>query len=249
MVVAEAQEHYDYEMRGSTKVPLYEEVVVYDAEGNKSIETRPKLLIPELQFQTLDLRDEATERQFLQTLRAMGVPISDKQLMVVVQTLTLPTKLKSTTKSLVKKTVQQQEAKMKTYTILRERNLPIPPDLKAEVESVLVPTGAPGAPGGGMASPGGLPNAGPADAGPGVPPTGPTGGPGEGIVMPGPPMGLGPGGMGGTVPGGGPPPVTVQLLVNHNRLPLSVGSKLGAVDPAAIAEHLAAQGDALAQAA
>lgn len=44
-------------------------------------------------------------------------------------------------------------------------------------------------------------------------------------------------------------PLLVQLLVNHNRLPLSVGSKLGAVDPAAIAEHLAAQGDALAQAA
>src|SRR4051812_23032156 len=56
-VVAEAQEHFDYEMRGKTKVPLFEEVVIYDEDGEKHIEQRPKLLIPELKFQTLDLRD------------------------------------------------------------------------------------------------------------------------------------------------------------------------------------------------
>lgn len=43
-------------------------------------------------------------------------------------------------------------------------------------------------------------------------------------------------------------PLAVQLLVNHNRLPLAVGAKLGAADPAVIAEHLQRQGEAMAQA-
>lgn len=203
LVVAEAQEHYDYEMRGSTKVPLYEEVVVYDTEGNKTIETRPKLLIPELQFQTLDLRDEASERQFMQSLRAMGVPISDQRLMVGVS-FEVEDEVHDYNEELVKKTVRQQEAKMKTYTILRERNLPIPPDLKAEVESVLQAPGSPGA----------LPPAATGTAGgppPGGGPTGPTGGPGESIVMPGAPPGLlGPGGIGNDMAGGGAPAATPQ---------------------------------------
>ena len=200
LVVAEAQEHYDYEMRGSTKVPLYEEVVVYDDDGNKSIETRPKLLIPELSFQTLDLRDEATERQFMQALRAMGVPISDRRLMVGVN-FDVEDEIEDSNEELVKKTVRQQEAKMKTYTILRERNLPIPPDLKAEVESVLQPPGSPSAlpPAATGGGPGG---------GPGGPPPG---GPGESIVMPEPPGGMmGPGGIGNDMSMGGAPAATPQ---------------------------------------
>lgn len=202
LVVAEAQEHYDYEMRGSTKVPLYEEVVVYDEEGNKTIETRPKLLIPELQFQTLDLRDEATERQFMQSLRAMGVPLSDKRLMVGVS-FEVEDEVEDYNEELVKKTVKQQEAKMKAYTILRERNLPIPPDLKAEVESVLQAPGSPGV------LPPAATGGGPPGAGGGAP--GPSGGPGESIVMPTPPAGLlGPGGMGNPMEGGGAPATSPQ---------------------------------------
>lgn len=205
LVVAEAQEHYDYEMRGSTKVPLYEEVVVYDAEGNKTIETRPKLLIPELQFQTLDLRDEASERQFMQSLRAIGVPLSDKRMMPGVS-FDIEDEIHDYNEELVKKTVQQQEAKMKAYTILRERNLPIPPDLKAEVESVLQAPGSPGA-----LPPAATGTAGMDGAPPGGGPTGPTGGPGEGVVMPGAPAGLlGPGGLGNDMAGGGAPAATPQ---------------------------------------
>jgi len=203
LVVAEAQEHYDYEMRGSTKVPLYEEVVIYDPDGNKRIETRPKLLIPELSFQTLDLRDEATERQFMQALRAMGVPISDRRLMVGVN-FDVEDEIEDTNEELVKKTVRQQEAKMKTYTILRERNLPIPPDLKAEVESVLQQPGTPG-----VLPPAATGMAG-QDPGAGGPPAGP-GGPGESIVMPTPPAGMmGPGGIGNDMSMGGAPAATPQ---------------------------------------
>lgn len=195
LVVAEAQEHYDYEMRGTTKVKLMEEVVIYDEEGEAHIETRPKLLVPELQFQTLDLRDEATERQFLQTLRTMGVPISDQKLMVGVH-FDVADEEDDYNEELVRKTVKQQEAKMKAYKILKTRNLPIPPDLKAEVESVLAPPGA---------NPGVLPPTGPTPPGGGAGPA--ASGPGESIVMPDPPGGgdMGPTG-GPPVPGGGPPP-------------------------------------------
>jgi hypothetical protein len=94
---------------------------------------------------------------------------------------------------------------MKTYKILQARGLPIPSDLKAEVEAVL---------GGGeeQPSPGGLPGM-PGGAGPGAPPGagGPMGGPGEGIVMPPAPPGLMPpgqlmgGGLGPTGVGMGAP--------------------------------------------
>ncbi|WP_231379196.1 hypothetical protein [Candidatus Solirubrobacter pratensis] len=204
MVVAEAQGHYEYETRGQTRVPVMEEVVEHDAEGKKVIVERHKLLIPELRFQTLDLRDEATERQFLQTLRTMGVPISDKSMLIGVD-FDIEDEINDYNEELVKKTVAQQEAKMKTYKVLHEKNLPIPPDLKAEVETVLqgsMPI-APGTPGPG--APGGMPMAGP-PMGPdaGGPPM-PGGTPGDSIVMPPPPGGmLGPGGFGDSVPGGGP---------------------------------------------
>lgn len=44
-------------------------------------------------------------------------------------------------------------------------------------------------------------------------------------------------------------PIMVQLLVNHKRLPVEVGQKLGAMDPALIEQHLQARGEAMAAAA
>lgn len=209
LVVAEAQGHYDYEKRGDQRYDVWEEVVEYDDDGKKEIKEKRKLLVPEMKFQTLDLRDEATERQFLQSLRAMGVPIPDDKLMVGIDG-DFKDLVDEYDEELVQKTIRQQEAKMKTYNILQTRNLPIPPDLKAEVDTVLNPNAAAQPGGGGMGGMGGGPG------GPGGPPGGPGGGPGgERIVMPpappgiGPPggvPGLGPGGVGGPVPGGGPPP-------------------------------------------
>lgn len=203
LVVAEAQGHYDYDNKGETRVPVYEEVVIYDEEtGEKRIEERHKLLIPELEFETLDLRDEATERQFLQTMRTMGVPIPDNKLMVGIQD-DISDYVDEYNDELVEKTIKQQEAKMKTYKALKTAGLPIPPDLKAEVESVIN--------GDQPASPGALPMGGPMPGGlPGGPGGGPPspGGPGESIVMPSPPGGM----LGPTaqppVPGGGPPAIS-----------------------------------------
>lgn len=210
-IVAEAHEHFDYIKKGDKRIPITQEVMVENEEtGERELKTVKKPLYPELKFATLDLRDEATERQFLQTLRAMGVPIPDQKLMVGIDK-DIDDLVEDYNRELIKKTLAQQEAKVKAYTALQAANLPIPPDLKAEVEAVLQEQPA----GGGMPPPPGLgggrlPNMPGGAGGPGGPPGlggSPMGGMGEKIMVPPPPPGLlGPGGMGGTVPGGGPPP-------------------------------------------
>jgi hypothetical protein len=161
-------------------------------------------LIPDMTFQTLDLRDEATEREFLQSLRGMGVPIPDQDLMVGIRW-KIKDKIEAYNEELKQKTIYQQQAKMDTYMALTAKNLPVPLDLRTEVESVLqTGQGAAGAagpsapgmempPGGGqeMGPPGG--GLTPGVSAPGIPP----GAPGQGIVMPAAPD--------AGVPGGGPP--------------------------------------------
>lgn len=207
-IVAQAQRHHDYEVRGQTRIPIMEHVREITEDGEVRIVERPKLLIPKLKFQTLDLRDEATERQFLQTLRGMGVPIPDSKLAVGIDWARDTGAMTETyNKERKQMTIAQQRAKMDTYTALKAEGLPIPADLKAEVESVLgMESPAPGGAAG--ASPGGS-----SPAGASGPPGGPGAGsaPGGGIMMPPPPGGgLGPGAAGGTPAGGGPPPTAPQ---------------------------------------
>jgi hypothetical protein len=202
MVVAEAQQHYDYERRGQTRVPIYETVVEWDDEGNKHLVRKPKLLVPDLVFATFDLRDEATERQFLMTLRQAGVPLPDDKLMVGVSWKN-DDYIEQYNRDVMHKTISQQRAKMDTYIACVIQGLPVPMDLKYEVESVLQggtgPAGAPpGAPGGGEGAQPPSMMSGP----PGAPTGDMMGGPKPGGGAP--PM-LGPG-PGGAPPGGGPPP-------------------------------------------
>ena len=200
-VVAEAQEHWAYEKRGNHRVPIMEEVVEYDEEGNKHIVTKHKLMIPDLEFQTLDLRDEATQRQFFQSLRAMGLPIPDQKLMIGVKH-DIRELVDEYNDELMYKTINQQQAKVETWKALDRANLPIPPDLDAEVRSVM---------GGDQVQPPAGPEVGGPPGGPGGPPPGgpggdamggpPPGGAGGGIVMPESPEGLA-GGVGGAPAGG-----------------------------------------------
>lgn len=234
LVIAEAQGHQEYERKGQTRIPVFEKIVIFNEDGEKEIRKVPKLLVPELKFATFDLRDEATERKFLQDLRMMGVPIPDDKLMMGVGW-----KFKETVEEynseLKEKTIAQQRAKMETYIALTVQGLPVPLDLKAECESVLlhgagagggIPQGAaPPGGGGGMGGP------------PGGPPGGPGGGPGGSpIVMPPPPPGIGqgPGGAGTAPPGGGPPvmqpnqggpPGTVPPVSNERRPGLTYNTR------------------------
>jgi hypothetical protein len=195
MVVAEAQDHWAYERKGQTRVPIWETVVEWDEEGNKILKRKHKLTCPELVFSTFDLRDEATERQFLQGLRMQGVPIPDDKLMIGVSWKNQDY-ITAYNEDIKKKTVAQQRAKMDTYIALVIQGLPVPADLKAEVEGVLtggtgatMPPGGEGAPpGGGMGGPEGPPPGGGGDIG--------------GMGGPLPELGSGPG---TAPPGGGPP--------------------------------------------
>lgn len=132
-IVAEAQEHYDYEKRGETRIPIKEEVLEYDEDGNEMIVEKNKLLIPELRMKVLDLRDEATQRQFLQALKQQGVPIPDQDIAMGMH-YNFEEALGKVQEEMIQKTVAQQEAKVKTYDILSAKGLPIPADLKAEIE-------------------------------------------------------------------------------------------------------------------
>lgn len=85
-IIAEAQEHYDYDLKGGVRVPIYEHIEQVNEEtGEKEIVRVPKLLIPEPEFATLNIRDEATERNFLSQLKELGVPISDGKLAIGVE--------------------------------------------------------------------------------------------------------------------------------------------------------------------
>lgn len=211
-IVAEAQGHYDYEKRGQTRVPIMEEVIEWDDDGEPHIVEKHKLLVPDVEMESLDLRDEATERQYLQTLRSMGVPISDERMMIGLNFEYIDS-LDEMQEEMIQKTVAQQMAKLQTYKILRAQGLSIPPDLKMELEG-----GGGGPAGGGMpmpGGPGGMPGGGGGiDIGAPIP----TGG---GIVMPPAPPGLG-GGMPpvgpptiGTIPAG--PPGNVPPISNERR--------------------------------
>jgi hypothetical protein len=183
LMVAEAQGFYDYEKKGDKRIPIMEEHVEYDEEGNPRIVKKRKLLIPEMNMKVLDLRDEATQRQFFGTLKQAGVPISDKTFMVGMPT-TFEEELESATEEAIQKTIAQQEGKVKLYKILRIKNVPIPAALAAEVAGMV--EGMPGA------------FEGPQGMRPDV------GGPGEQFLMPSEPGAMGSMGPGGLRPGGPP---------------------------------------------
>lgn len=132
-IVAEAQEHYDYEKRGDSRVPIMEEVLEIDEHGHEVIVEKNKLLIPDMRMKVLDLRDEATQRQFFQALKQQGVPIPDQDIAMGMH-YDFEESLEKTEEEMIQKTVAQQEAKVKTYNILVAKGLPVPADLKQEIE-------------------------------------------------------------------------------------------------------------------
>lgn len=206
-VLRAAQGEYD-ELISTWISPKWDEVssikVIYDVptwslgiDGNHTHITEGLVT-----HNTFDLRDEATERQFLMELRQMGVPLPNADLLIGVDW-KYKDKIDEYNTELKEQTIAQQQAKMETYYALTVKGLPVPLDLKAECESVLIhgPGSGGGAPQGqqGGGAPGGPPGGPPPPGGPGEPP-----GPGA-QVMPPPPPGLGPG-PGTAPPGGGPPP-------------------------------------------
>lgn len=133
MVVAEAQEHYDYEIRGGKRYPIMEEVLEADEEGNYRIVEQPKLLIPDLHFKSMNMRSETEERQFIEALRQSGVAISNQTRLTNVP-IDLDEELDRVKEEQVQAAVKAQEARKETYLALRDQGLPIPEDLRNDFE-------------------------------------------------------------------------------------------------------------------
>ena len=130
-IVAEVQGHYDYEEIDGQKQYITESVLRKNPETGEIEEVQEYiLLIPEVRFATLNLRDEAQERQFLLQLKAAGVPISDKALAV-----NLPVDMDEENDSIfeetVKKYLNEATAKKRALEAIKEKGLPVPPELAA----------------------------------------------------------------------------------------------------------------------
>lgn len=136
-VIAEAQEHFDYEVKGGLRIPLYREVVEEDPEtGEQRIVRAPKLLIPDPIFATLNLRDENTERQFYMMLKQSGVPVSDKALAVNIQ-IDFEQELEREAEETFKKGLAKAQAFDKLQKVCDQQRLPYPPELAAHLEATL----------------------------------------------------------------------------------------------------------------
>ena len=136
-VIAEAQGHYDYDMKGGLRVPIYREIVETDEEtGREYIRKVPKLLIPDVKFSTLNLRDEAQERAFIAQLKAMGVPVSDKTLSVNID-MEFEQELERQADESVAKLMASAQAMSKVQKLCDAQNLPYPPELAQHLMSTL----------------------------------------------------------------------------------------------------------------
>lgn len=132
LIVAEAQEHYDYEERNGRRYVITEEILEVDEEtGEERIVEQPKLLIPDIQFRTMNLRDEEVERQFLEALAQTGVPVSIKTRLTNIP-IDFDDEIERRKDEQVKLAVAEQEVRKAQYKALRDANLPIPQDLKID---------------------------------------------------------------------------------------------------------------------
>lgn len=136
-VIAEAQGHYDYDLKGGVRVPIYREIVEVDPEtGEEYIRKVPKLLIPDVKFSTLNLRDEAQERAFISQLKSMGVPVSDKTLAVNID-MEFDQELERQAEESVAKLMATAQAMKKVQDLCDAQNLPYPPELAQHLMSTL----------------------------------------------------------------------------------------------------------------
>jgi hypothetical protein len=133
LVVAEAQEHYDYDERNGKRYVKMEEILEIDEKGNEYIVEQPKLLIPDLKMKTMNIKDEESEREFFEALRAAGVPISMKTRLMNVP-IEFDDEVEQSMTEQVELAVKEQETRREMFKALREKGLPIPADLRADFE-------------------------------------------------------------------------------------------------------------------
>lgn len=133
LVVAEAQGHWDYEERGGRKYPIMEEVLEVDENGETHIVEQPKLLVPDLKLQAMNMKDDESVRQLMEALHATGVPISMKSRLTNIP-IDLDDEIERAREEQVQLAVEEQRTRKETYKALKADGLPIPEDLKNDFE-------------------------------------------------------------------------------------------------------------------
>jgi hypothetical protein len=143
MVVAEAQEHYDYEERNGRRFVIMEEVLETDEEtGEKRITEQPKLLVPDLKCAVLNFRDEDTTRQFVEAIRASGIPVSQRTRTRGLG-IDLDEERERSQDEAVADIVAQQRTRRQAFIELRNQGLPVPADLMADFAPIAQVEGVP----------------------------------------------------------------------------------------------------------
>lgn len=141
LVVAEAQEHWDYEVRGGKRYLKMEEVLEVDEEsGETKIVEQPKLLVPDLRLKAMNMKDEETERQLVEALAAGGAPISYQTRLTNIP-IDFEEEVERKRDEQVRLAVEEQETRRATYLELKDKALPVPEDLKADFEPKAIGTG------------------------------------------------------------------------------------------------------------
>jgi len=139
-VIAEAQGHYDYDLKGGRRIPIYREIVEVDEEtGKEYIRKVPQLIVNDkgfVKFSTLNLRDEAQERAFISQLKSMGVPVSDKTLAVNID-MEFDQELERQADESVAKLMATAQTMKKVQDLCDAQNLPYPPELAQHLMSTL----------------------------------------------------------------------------------------------------------------
>ncbi len=136
LVVAEAQEHFDYEVRSGRRYPIMEEVLEIDEEsGEQRIVEQPKLLIPDLQIRAMNLHDENDFHTFVESLNESGVPISMKTRLINIP-IQLEDELEAKRQEAIDLAVWKAETEREVYLALKARGLPIDPELEARFTPV-----------------------------------------------------------------------------------------------------------------
>lgn len=152
LVVAEAQEHYAYREHGGKRYVIMEEVLEQDEEtGEKRLVEQPKLLVPDRKFQVLNLKDEDATRQFIEALRASGIPISQRTRTRNLE-IDLDEEVARSQDEAVDQITAEQETRKRAYIALRDGGYPVPEDLMADFAPLAQVEGMPAG-----ASMGGLP--------------------------------------------------------------------------------------------
>jgi hypothetical protein len=146
LVVAEAQEHFDYDVRGGKRYVKMEEVIVPDEEtGEEKIIEQPALLVPELTFKTMTLADQQEERQFMEALNQAGVPVPYTRRLTGTG-LDFDDIIEQRQSEQVALAVAEQETRRETFKALRDAGLPIPADLAQDFQPKSIPAGQPAMP-------------------------------------------------------------------------------------------------------